>query len=91
MYDSAASLARLPSGTGNLLARNLDLSLDDLTGSAHTAFSGLERRIHLPLIDIRRADQSVSRNAFLVIAGLGLNATMLSNTRGGRWRWQPRC
>jgi len=80
MYDSDASLALLPSGTGNLLARNLKLPLDDLASSAHTAFAGRDRRIDLPLIDIRHDDQSISRHVYLVMAGLGLDATMLANT-----------
>ena len=80
MYDSDASLALLPSGTGNLLARNLDLTLDDLEDSIHTAFAGKDRQIDLARIDIRRDDQSTTRHAFLVMAGFGIDAKMLANT-----------
>ena len=38
-----ARLALLPSGTGNLLARNLKLTLDDPEHSIHTAYSGIDR------------------------------------------------
>lgn len=77
---SSASLALLPSGTGNLLARNLDLTLDDMAHSIGVAFRGADRSIDLAWADIRREDGPVERRAFLVMAGLGLDAKMLSNT-----------
>jgi diacylglycerol kinase (ATP) len=80
VHGSQASLALLPSGTGNLLARNLDLTLDDLQHSLKAAFSGTDRRVDVAMIDIRRPDDSITRNAYLVMAGLGLDATMLANT-----------
>jgi diacylglycerol kinase (ATP) len=80
VHGSGASLALLPSGTGNLLARNLDLTLGELEHSLHAAFSGTDRAVDVGMIDIRRPDDSKSRHAFLVMAGLGLDATMLANT-----------
>ena len=74
------ALALLPSGTGNLLARNLKLTLDDLHHSIHSAFTGDDRAIDLGMIEIRRADSSVDQHAYLVMAGLGLDAKMLANT-----------
>lgn len=80
MHDSDASLALLPSGTGNLLARNLKLTLEDLDNSISTAFTGVDRRIDLGLIDIRRDDDSVTKHVYVVMAGLGVDARMLANT-----------
>lgn len=77
---SDASLALLPSGTGNLLARNLELTLDDLDHSIQAAFSGEDRAIDVAVIDIRRVDGSTDRHMYLVMAGLGLDAKMLANT-----------
>ncbi|GAA1980519.1 diacylglycerol kinase family protein [Microbacterium pumilum] len=74
------ALALLPSGTGNLLARNLKLTLDDLEHSIHSAFTGEDRRIDLGMIEIRRADSQVDQHSFLVMAGLGLDAKMLAHT-----------
>ncbi|GAA1952374.1 diacylglycerol/lipid kinase family protein [Microbacterium deminutum] len=73
-------LALLPSGTGNLLARNLDLTLDDLKGSIHSAFTGEDRKIDLAMVDVRRADSRTDTHAYLVMAGFGLDAKMLANT-----------
>ena len=75
-----ASLALLPSGTGNLLARNLELTLDDAAHSFETAYTGADRKIDVARIDIRRADNSVDKHAFLVMAGTGLDAKIMSNT-----------
>jgi len=80
MHDSDVSLALLPSGTGNLLARNLKLTLEDLENSLHTAFSGTDRAIDLGLIDIRREDDSVTKHVYVVMTGLGVDARMLANT-----------
>jgi diacylglycerol kinase (ATP) len=78
--ESDASLALLPSGTGNLLARNLSLTLDDTEHAIATAFTGHDREIDLGLIRIHRDDKSSDEHAYLVMAGLGLDAKMLANT-----------
>ena len=77
---TSTSLALLPSGTGNLLARNLDLTLDDIEHSVRVAFDGVDRKIDLAWADIRREGGAVERAAYLVMAGFGLDAKMLSNT-----------
>jgi diacylglycerol kinase (ATP) len=80
LHEEDVSLALLPSGTGNLLARNLSLTLNDLQHSVHTAFSGGDRTIDVAVTDIYREDGSTERSAFLVMAGFGLDAKMLTNT-----------
>ena len=75
-----ASIALLPSGTGNLLARNLKLTLDDAAHSFETAFTGGDRKIDVASIELRRADKSVDSHVFLVMAGTGLDAKIMSNT-----------
>lgn len=80
LAGTSTSLALLPSGTGNLLARNLDLTLDDMAHSIGVAFGGVDREIDLAWADIRREGGTVEREAFLVMAGLGLDAKMLSHT-----------
>ena len=75
-----AALALLPSGTGNLLARNVALALDDTAQSFATAFTGADRAIDIADIEIRREDKSVDKHAFLVMAGAGLDARIMSNT-----------
>jgi len=70
----------LPSGTGNLLARNLGLALDNLAESVSNAFTGKDRKIDLGVVEARRADGTTVSNVFLVMAGLGLDADMLANT-----------
>lgn len=78
-----ASLGLLPAGTGNLLARNLDLTLDDMEHAIRTAFRGRDRAIDTGWIEARREDGSVSNQLFLVMAGIGLDAKMLAGTDEG--------
>jgi diacylglycerol kinase (ATP) len=73
-------VALLPSGTGNLLARNLNLTLNDLPGSVRAAFIGEDRAVDLGMIRIEREDKSRDEHAFVVMAGLGLDAKMITNT-----------
>lgn len=77
---TGTSVALLPSGTGNLLARNLDLTLDDMTHSVRTAFTGVDRDIDLGVIDIEREDRTRTRHVFVVMAGMGIDAKMIDNT-----------
>lgn len=78
--ETGIPLGLLPSGTGNLLARNLDLTLDDTVNALETAFTGRDRPIDLGLISIERPDGSRDKHAYLVMAGLGLDAKMLAAT-----------
>ena len=80
LRDSDVPLALLPSGTGNLLARNLDIDVTDLKGSITSAFSEGERKIDLGLVEVTRENGGTETHAFLVMAGLGLDAKMMANT-----------
>jgi diacylglycerol kinase family enzyme len=80
VQGTEASLALLPSGPGNLLARNLSLTLNDVQHSVHSAFAGGDRSIDVALSDIYREDGSHTRHAFLVMAGFGIDAKMLAAT-----------
>lgn len=73
-------LGLLPSGTGNLLARNLELTLDNLEHSVETAFAGKDRLIDVGTVEAEREDGSRDKNIFLVMAGVGLDAQMIANT-----------
>lgn len=80
LRDSSVPIALLPSGTGNLLARNLDLGLSNLDASVDTAFTGAERSVDLGVARITREDGSTEEHVFLVMAGLGLDAKMIAKT-----------
>ncbi|MFJ3383585.1 MULTISPECIES: diacylglycerol/lipid kinase family protein [unclassified Curtobacterium] len=83
VHGSDAALALLPSGTGNLLARNMKLPLDDMDASAQMIFGGHDRPIDFGLLGLERPDGTREQFGFLVMAGLGLDARMLANTRPG--------
>jgi diacylglycerol kinase (ATP) len=80
MAGSGVPMALLPSGTGNLLARNMNLTLNDAGHSLSTAFSGHDHPIDVARIDLRRGDDSVDSHVFLVMAGTGLDAQIMANT-----------
>jgi diacylglycerol kinase (ATP) len=80
LHESGIPLALLPAGTGNLLARNMNLTLADIPDSVRTAFTGHDRRIDLGIVEIERADGSREQRAFVVMAGIGLDAKMAANT-----------
>lgn len=73
-------LGLVPMGTGNLLARNLGLDVTDIDAAVTGALMGTERRI-----DVVRAVQNgvpddSGEKVFLVMAGLGYDATIMADT-----------
>jgi diacylglycerol kinase family enzyme len=80
LRGSGVPLAVLPSGTGNLLARNLELPLSNLEAGVAAAFTGDARPLDLGIAEITLPDGSHSEHGFLVMAGLGLDAKMIKNT-----------
>jgi diacylglycerol kinase family enzyme len=67
----------LPLGTGNLLARNLGMDVTDYDGAMAGALIGTERKI-----DVVRARRSHpdKEQLFLVMAGVGYDATIMADT-----------
>lgn len=80
LQGSGTPIALLPSGTGNVLARNLQLKLTDLERAVTLAFTGDERPIDIGIINIERPNGDVSTHAFLVMVGLGLDAEIMATT-----------
>ena len=77
LAGTKARLAIIPRGTGNVLARELGLPLDEQDAAAVVA-SGKSRRIHLGLaID---ETTNVSRH-FALMAGVGLDASIVRHVR----------
>jgi diacylglycerol kinase family enzyme len=79
LRGTGVPLGVLPSGTGNLLARNLSLPLD-MHQALETIFTGRDRPIDMGVVEAEREDGSRETHAFLVMAGLGLDAQMIANT-----------
>ncbi|ALJ18929.1 diacylglycerol/lipid kinase family protein [Microbacterium sp. No. 7] len=82
MAGSDVPLAIVPSGTGNLLARNIRLPLDDADAMVRAAFDGETTRIDVGFARLRRPDREVDEFAFVVMGGMGLDAAMIANTSG---------
>lgn len=80
LRGTGVPIALLPSGTGNVLARNLAATLNNLKQSVDVAFNGRARPIDVGVVEAERADGSLSTHAFLAMAGLGLDAQMAANT-----------
>lgn len=80
LRGSGVPLALIPSGTGNLLARNLKLPLNDQAAAIGLAFTGETRPIDIGVAMITREDGTEEEHSFAVMAGMGIDAMMISNT-----------
>jgi diacylglycerol kinase family enzyme len=80
LRDTGVPIALIPSGTGNLLARNLSLTLNNVEESIRVAFGDGEHTIDLGIAEIVRDDDREEQHVFLVMAGLGLDAKMIAKT-----------
>ena len=80
LRGTSVALGLIPAGTGNLLARNLEMTVTNLEESIRTAFTGVDHPIDVGVADVTRSDGTHEEHAFLVMAGLGLDAKMIANT-----------
>jgi diacylglycerol kinase family enzyme len=91
MADSGKPMALLPLGTGNLLARNLDISVTDRDDAFDIVLHGVDRKIDVGWLRVdepaapRDKDREgngpadTGTHIFLVIAGLGFDAAMVAD------------
>lgn len=75
LAGSGTALSIVPRGTGNLLARNLDVPLDDLTAALERSRGDEARRIDLGWVEVGDVE-----HAFAVMIGCGIDARMLVET-----------
>jgi diacylglycerol kinase (ATP) len=75
MAGCGVPLAVLPTGTGNLLARNLDLPINDEDACLEIAVAGRQRAIDVASVDDERK--------FAVMAGLGFDAAIMRDAPEG--------
>ncbi|GAC1476900.1 MAG: diacylglycerol kinase family protein [Pseudarthrobacter sp.] len=74
----------IPLGTGNLLARNVELDVNDLRANIQTALFGQQRYIDTARMGIENSRTGyASEHLFLVIAGIGMDAEILADTNDG--------
>lgn len=80
MSGSGVPLAIVPSGTGNLLARNLRLPLADPEAMIAAVFEGDRMPIDVGWTTLTRPDRTTAEHAFVVMGGMGWDAAMIANT-----------
>lgn len=80
MLESGIPLVLLPAGTGNLLARNLDVPLGRLPDAVRLAIEGVDHAVDAGIATITRAGGQTETHAFVVMVGIGLDAKMISAT-----------
>jgi diacylglycerol kinase family enzyme len=82
LAHKGVAMGLIPLGTGNLLARNVELDVNDIAGCIQIALFGHQRFIDTASMGI---DNSItgesSTHTFLVIAGMGLDAEVVGDTK----------
>ncbi|MFF1876618.1 diacylglycerol/lipid kinase family protein [Leifsonia sp. NPDC058230] len=73
-------LGLVPAGTGNLFARELRLPVNNLGAAVATAFAGVDRHADMGRAVLTRQNGEQEERAFLVMAGIGLDAHMAAHT-----------
>jgi diacylglycerol kinase (ATP) len=81
LRGTEATLGLVPTGTGNLLARNLGVPFANVEDACAVAFDGATRPIDVGVATTIREGGERSEHAFLVMAGVGIDAEMIANTK----------
>lgn len=79
---SRADLAVVPLGTGNLLARNLGVPLNDAQAAFERALTGTAAPLDLGEVRFKQAGEegAEARQSFVVMVGFGVDAQMIVET-----------
>ncbi|MGN7251246.1 diacylglycerol/lipid kinase family protein [Arthrobacter sp. SAFR-014] len=84
LAHTGVAMGLIPLGTGNLLARNVDLNVYDLYGNIQTALFGHQRFIDTARMEIENSlTGHSSSHSFLVMAGIGMDAEVVGDTNDG--------
>lgn len=76
---SGAELAIVPLGTGNLLARNLRVPLNNIPAAIDRAITGTAASVDVGWVDVD-LEAGSERHAFVVMIGFGIDAHMIAET-----------
>jgi diacylglycerol kinase (ATP) len=84
LAHTGVAMGLIPLGTGNLLARNVELDVYDVQSNVQTALFGRQRYIDTARMGIENSRTGhSSEHVFLVIAGIGMDAEILADTNAG--------
>ncbi|MFG6446388.1 diacylglycerol/lipid kinase family protein [Microbacterium sp. P07] len=74
-----ADLGIVPLGTGNLLARNLDVPVNNMTAAIERALTGTPKPLDVGWVEVD-LDAGTERHGFVVMIGFGIDAQMIAET-----------
>ena len=74
-----AEMAIVPLGTGNLLARNLEVPIKDVPAAFRRALTGESRAVDVGWVEVDLED-STERHGFVMMIGFGIDAHMIAET-----------
>jgi diacylglycerol kinase (ATP) len=80
LRNTGTALGIVPSGTGNLLARNLGIPIGDAEAAVDLAFNGARRVVDVGLAEFTTPQGRTAEHPFMVVAGVGVDAAMIANT-----------
>lgn len=79
LVGTGVPLGLLPAGTGNLLARNVGIDVQDFARAIETALVGTDRPVDVGYISFDDGPEQI----FLVMAGMGFDADMMLSAPEG--------
>lgn len=77
--SAGAELGIVPLGTGNLLARNLEVPIGDVSAAVARALEGDARAVDVGWVEVH-LEHGMERHGFVVMVGFGIDAHMLAET-----------
>lgn len=81
LMDTDVRLGIVPLGTGNLLARNLELNISDLHACINVALHGRPQAIDMIHLELAKNGDPLDPINYLVMGGAGFDAQIMTDTR----------